>query len=643
MKFKILAGLLLSASQLSAQENTIESCAVNKQRHFRAVAKTAVAAPAEEDYDVKYVKLDIAMSNVATVISGNVLTKAVARVPMSQYVFELQNALTVDSVKINGAASTVTTSGIVRTASIAAPLPAGASFTAQVWYHGAPPATTAGITTAKSPSWGNWVTYTLSESYEAKDWWPCKQSLQDKIDSSDVWITVADTLMAGSNGVLQNITSLPSNQKRYEWKSRYPIDYYLISAAVAKYVDYSYYVHFPGSTDSMRVQNYVYDNPQTLIRFQSVIDSVGPEILYYSDLFGRYPFWQEKYGHCMAPLGGGMEHQTMTTLGNFSGTVTPHELVHQWFGDYVTCATWKDIWLNEGFASYGEYLYLENFYGKATAQADMNSKHYNTWDGVTSATNGSVYVDDTTDENRIFSSRLTYNKGGSVVHMLRYLAPSDGVFFASLRAYLQHFAFGTAITDSFKTVVQPFYTRNLDPFINEWIYGEGHPVYDARWNATGGKVYVSLAQQGSAPQSVNVFHLPVEVLVSGPQGDTTIVVEMRGASELVSFVWNKPVSGITIDPVDWIPHVTNSVTQDGTLAVSAVGERAFSVAPNPSHTAWYLVGFPAGAWQLSDISGRLLAEGKGVEIGAANLPSGVYLLRVKGENGAVQTVRLLRD
>ncbi len=650
MKFRILSALLLSAVQLSAQEGKVASCAEGKQLHFRSLAKTAVASPLEEAYDVKYVKLDVSLTNTSIALSGNVQTRAVARVPMSQYVFELNNSLIIDSVKVNGVTQPLTTSGIVRTVNLSTGLAAGAVFTAQVWYRGTPTPASAGasvgIYNRASPSWGNRVTYTLSEPYGAKDWWPCKQSLQDKIDSSDVWITVPDSLKAGSNGILQSVTALSGNRKRYEWQSRAPIDHYLISVAVANYVDYSFYARFTGSTDSVLVQNYIYSNPLTLPYFKGAIDSTAQQLDYFSQLFGRYPFWQEKYGHCMAPLDGGMEHQTMSTMANFLDILVPHELAHQWFGDYVTCASWRDIWLNEGFASYSEYLYYAYFKGAAAARADILDKHNNRFSGVTTVPTGSLYVDDTTDDERIFSGRLTYNKGASVVHMLRFLAPSDSVFFASLRGYLQHFANSTATTDSFRIVVQPYYNRPLDTFINEWVYGEGFPIYSARWNATGGRAYVNLMQQGSAPQSVPVFHYPVQVRLNGVLGDTTIVVEMRNASETIAINWTKPVSGITIDPNEWIPHQTGTVTQDASLQVKGiVSEEKLLVAPNPSHTAWTISGIDNGHWQLLDISGRLLLEGQvetQPQIPAARLVPGIYQLQIVYK-GRTITQRLVRD
>src|SRR5690606_34514429 len=125
----------------------------------------------------------------------------------------------------------------------------------------------------------------------------------------------------------------------------------------------------------------------------------------FSGLYGMYPFADEKYGHCMAPISGGMEHQTMTTQGFFEKSLTAHELAHQWWGDYVTCGTWANIWINEGFASYSEYLMLQNLF-PSQAAGDMQQRHTN----IMSQAGGSVWVADSTDESAIFDSRLVYNK-----------------------------------------------------------------------------------------------------------------------------------------------------------------------------------------------------------------------------------------
>src|SRR5690606_33758647 len=116
------------------------------------------------------------------------------------------------------------------------------------------------------------------------------------------------------------------------------------------------------------------------------------------------------------PLSGGMEHQTMTTQGYFEKGLTTHELGHQWWGDNVTCESWADIWVNEGFASYSEYLMLENLYPNETT-SHMLDIHNN----VKSNPNGSVWVQDSLNESRIFSGRLTYDKGAAIVHTFRFI------------------------------------------------------------------------------------------------------------------------------------------------------------------------------------------------------------------------------
>lgn len=295
-------------SNLQAQQVNDGSLLCHQSKiQQKYISKVAVGNPAEDHYDVKKVTLNLSLNNSSIAIIGDVTTIAKVVVPsLSQYVFELNDNLQIDSVLINGQKlTTVSLGNDIKSVSLPTPLLQNSLFRAQVFYKGSSSGT--GIRNGQSQSWGTEVTYTLSEPYAAKDWWPCKQSLQDKIDTTLLWITVPDTLKAGANGVLQQVTQLAGNKARYEWKSTIPVDYYLISIAVAPYVDYSYRVHFPNTNDSMLVQNYVYgDNAQTLPFWKQEIDSVKDMLLYFSSLVGRYPFWKEKYGHCMAPLNGGM-------------------------------------------------------------------------------------------------------------------------------------------------------------------------------------------------------------------------------------------------------------------------------------------------------------------------------------------------
>lgn len=645
---------LASGNAFAQADEATQLCSRNKQQHFCNMAKTTVASPVEDQYDVNYVFFDLDVTDQSTALSGSVTTKAIVTASvMSDYVFELGTQMTPDSVFIDGQKVTFTSSGIIRTAALPNDYLLGTPFTAKVFYHGAPTGGTGffstGINSVTDGTWPINVTFTQSESYESKDWWPCKQSLTDKIDSMDLWLTIPQGRKAGSNGTLQAVFPTTPGKVQYQWKSRYPIDYYLISLAVADYTDYSYYTHFSNSGDSVLVQNYVYNNGQTLPFYKNVIDSTGLMIDFYSTLFGRYPFWKEKYGHCLTPLGGGMEHQTMTTLGRFTGTLVAHELAHQWFGDHVTCATWKDIWLNEGFATYCEYLYADHFWGAAAGKNYMKNIHSKIL--PPNDPHGTVYVDDTTNEYRIFDSKLTYNKGGSALHMLRFLANDDNLFFSMLQTWQNAYGFSTATTNNFKQLAGTMLGQNLDTFFNQWIYGEGYPVYSAYWNQTGNTVIVDLHQSASVPNVTPLFATPVELQLHSPQGDTVIRVYNNRPLQRYYFQWNKQVSDVYIDPNNWILNAEGYIMRNITLlSVNNISGSDISVFPNPAADKWDLAGLPANAaMELYDVTGRKIWSGAcnnsdgSATIPAAALQPAIYLLYIKATDGSVATFKLCRQ
>lgn len=618
----------------------------------RTAEKTTIADAAEDNYDVKYVKLDLQLTNTSTYINGHVTTRAkVTASSMSAYVFELSGLLTIDSAFVNGNRVTVGGSGDVRTASLATSVGYDSTLVADVYYHGSPISGTlftgaTGFNNIASPSWGNAATFNLSESQMAYQWWPCKQSLRDKIDSSEVWITVPDSLKAGSNGRLQRVVS-SGGFARYEWKEKHPIDYYLISVAVANYVDYSFYAHLTGSSDSILVQNYIYSNPRTLPNFKRVLDSTALMLDYFSQLYGRYPFADEKYGHCMAPLSGGMEHQTMSTMGFFDGSIVAHELGHQWFGNNVTCGTWSDIMINEGFASYSEYLFKDRFQGHANAINDIRGRHSN----VTSVPNGSIFVTDTTNDGIIFDSRLSYDKGACVVHMLRYLVNSDTIFFNTLRQFQTTFAGSNAtIVDLQNTTASVAGATlsgiPLDTFFTQWIYKEGFPSYGVTWKQTGNDIYVHIIQNASVPASVNVFKMPLELKFSSAAGDTTVKVLNDAAGQWYHFTWSKTANSLAFDPNYWL-LCRYSVTKDPLLSVAELDGQTVSVVPNPANASWQLSGLVAGSTvRLLNMQGQLLwqqpASTATLSVPATELATGVYLLQIATEGGT-RTMRVIKE
>lgn len=622
---------------------------LHAQRQKQA-ARTTVADLAENDYDVHFVKLDIAVTNTSTSISGSGITQAKVVAPtMQDYVFELSPQLTIDSAKFNGQPVSVLSNGFVqRIAQVN--LTQNSNFEVQIWYHGQPTGGAGffsnGILHGNGGALNTPVTHTVSAAVHSRDWWPCKQSLQDKIDSADLWIAVPNGIEVASNGLLKNTTPLPNGQKRFEWYTRYPVDYYLLSFAAAPYQQYNYHMQFAGGNDSMLIQNYLYPDPTVLQQHQDELDSIALMINHFSDIFGKYPYDKEKFGICQAPLGGGMENQTMVSLGSLDSWLIAHELAHQWWGNNVTCATLKDMWLNEGWATYCEQLFAEYFQGPTVAKA-MRTANFN---NVVGLANGSVYVSDTTDEFRIYDGRLTYDKGGAVAHMLRFLINNDGQFFDVLRQYHQQFKFATATTDDFKNVAEAVTGLQLDTFFNQWVYQQGYPIYGLKWFQDGaGQVFLRLSQSSSASSSVPVFKMPLEIRLVASGSDTVIRLLNDQNEQDYSFYWSKTMIGAQIDPKDQIVNQTGTITKDPTLSVDGLAwARGGNIYPNPTKDSWQVTQLAAGyTLQLCNMSGQEVwkgvAAGNTLFVPAAQLAPGHYVLRITPPNGQSVSWHVQKD
>lgn len=626
----------------------------DKKRDINQGARTNNLSPLEDDYDVTYLKLDISLNNMNTAVAGHATTngKVTNAAGMATYAFELNSVLVIDSIRFNGVLLTAsTTTAGLRTVALPTLLNQNASFSAKVYYHGSTPPGTGFFTHGLNPYYLNNttnITFSLSDQYLAMDWWPAKQSLLDKIDSADLWFTIPDSCVVGSNGLLQGVTTLPGNLHRYEWKTRYPIAYYLISASVAPYTEVSSYMHFTdGSNDSMLVQNFIY-NPSTFLpAYGPAMDSTGIIIDYFSTLFGRYPFWQEKYGHCLAPLGGGMEHQTMTTIGSFTTPLISHELGHQWWGNHVTYGSWRDIWLSEGFAAYCEELFIEKFRGVVAV------KNYRTgvFNRILAGLAGSVYVDDTSSAARIFSNRLTYDKGAAVAHMLRYVAPADSLYFQVLKTYQQTYANGTAKTPDLQMIAENIYQQDLDSFFNQWVYGQGHPRYGVRWNQIGNTVLVQLSQNASAPSTTSVFATPLDIDLQTTAGTSRVRVYNNAAVQTFSLPINGTCTGVLIDEENNILNtIAGSIVNDPKLSIASttanVGVLAY---PNPATKGWHFsLKQEHDRIQLADNNGKLVwtASHNGpneVRLPADGLPVGLYYLSVFNKGKKIYEQKLMKQ
>lgn len=586
--YLLICFLAFSQSNCFAQEEHFCADKHLKKSHAQGNKTLTVAEELKANkYDVHYVKLDLAMTNLNTSVSGTAEIHGITVDNLDSLVLEMYPSLVISDLRMNGVSSPYNRTNSVLTVPINATT--DFSFILEIDYAGTPPTPVqnpfggSAVTSTYVSAMTNRITYTVSCPFLAHEWYPCKQVLRDKVDSCSVFVTVPSTCKAGSNGVLENVVDLGNGTTRYEWNHRHPIMYYLICVAIAPYTEYNVYAHPTQMLgDSVLIQNYIYGNGTTLPSITTQCDLVPDFLELYSDLYGLYPFSEEKYGQCVAPLGGGMEHQTMTTIGVFEKKITAHELSHEWFGDDVGIASFSDVWVSEGFATYSEYLMLENMY-PAERAALLNGWH-NT---IMSAYGGSVWHTDTLDVARIYNSRLTYKKGASIIHSLRHVVNDDNLFFQTLQDFQLDFHDSVAVGLDVKESFEASTGLDLNNFFQEWYFGEGYPTYSARWNALGDDLILEITHTTSMPAITPTFTNPLELSFSrNGMSDTTMRFDVTSNSTqfYVSNV-GEITDVLLIDPNNWIINKFSTIEQDPTFIAQIIEcpeEAQISIYPNPA-------------------------------------------------------------
>lgn len=492
----------------------------------------------------------------------------------------------------------------------------------------------AGITQRRDNNYGKDVTYTLSEPHNARDWFPAKQVLEDKIDSMTFRLICDKELLAGSNGLLVS-TEDAGSEHILTWKSNYPIAYYLIAFAVADYVDYSYYAPLSGEHDSLLVQNFIYDHEGILEDWKYQIDETGDMISLFSQLLVDYPFAEEKYGHMMAPMGGGMEHQTMSTMQNFSFGLVAHELAHQWFGDYITCGNWQDIWINEGFASYMEYVAAQYLRDQQTADDWMEDAMAI----ALSELEGSVYVpeEDVEDVYRLFSYSLSYKKGAILLHMIRFILDDDELFFNVMKVYLDRYQNGLATGADFQAVLEEVSEMDFSCFFEQWYYGEGYPVFQLFWEQEGDSLLLRSEQTGTASQVTSLFQVPfeLEIIFSNGQSQRVKLIQESNGDE-----FSLPAGG-TVERIVFDPD--GHLLKTATVMQRIPADQPFKYGPNPV-TSELIIQFPDNALieevRITNFSGQEVFKIRDAEnpftLDLSTYADGPYLLELTSASETYQ-------
>ncbi len=568
----------------------------------RALQSTTAATGNQLAYDVHFYDLDLHPDIPTKTLFATVKTVAtVTAGPLTTLDLDLDDVhMIVDAVTSGGTPTTFTHAAELLTIQLDRSYATGEDVEVTVTYHGQPGGGTFAAPMSFSTLYGQPLVATLSEPFDARAWWPCKDDAADKADSVDIRTTMPSGMLTASNGVLADSSDNGTTAYTH-WKSRHPISTYLVSIASYPYVTQrSYYVPSPG--DTMPIVCFVPASESSL--WEIVNGKIKNMIAAFAARYGEYPFVDEKYGQARMALGGGMEHQTCTSTGTNNESVAAHELCHQWFGDAVTCRDFHHIWLNEGFATFGEAIWSESTGGIANYHAKMNAAKYF---GA-----GTVYCPDLSDVNRIFNSSLTYRRGAWVLHMLRHVV-GDGPFFASMLAYRQQFEGSNATTEDFQQVCETVSGRDLDKFFQQWVYGEYYPAYEfitASAPAGGGGYDVTV--QLRQTQTWQKFWMPVDVRVQTGVGTYTFVA--RDSLPLQFFTFNVPEAptSVQLDPDEWVLRTVTTPTAVNLPGDTGAALRLASPQPNPmgaSGTLAYAVPRSGSAsLRVVDAAGRRVAE-----------------------------------
>ena len=641
--FSMSIWVFIAFAQVPYNSNIDGKCS-HQQQFNNSFKKQKDVSFIADQYHMSFVHLDLLVNSGNTSIAGSALINAqVTSATLDTFYLELNQDLSLDSMRFNGdlVSPTFVNSEIFV---LVDEMNEGDDISVISYYHGTPSSGGffSGVTSDYNYTYGKSVTWTLSESFSARDWFPVRQSLGDKIDSVYQDYTCIDTEMVGSNGTLTDVQDNGDGTKTYFWKSRYPISYYLLSFAVSDYMEYNVYAK-PAEMngDSILIQNFIYNDPACLTSNQSNINLSVDMVELLSDKYGLYPFSEEKYGNCLTELGGGMEHQTMTTLGGFGFGLNIHEMGHQWYGDNITCATWSDIWINEGFASYTEYLGAEFLQSQSTANSWMSSAH----NYVMSENGGSTYVPPSEiyygNEWRIFDGRLSYKKGAAIIHQIRYLIDDDEMFFNAMRNYTQEYTGSSATGLDFKNSIANYTGLDLDSYFEQWYFGEGYPTYSVEYSYNDIGLFMAITQTTSS-MVTPFFDLPLEINLNfGAGNDTTIRVPITGNISTYQTHFTDPVILLQVDPDNWIINKTGAITV-GTTEMN--NDMSFVVGPNPAKNQLQISFGDSNqvkSISIYDISGRkvrtLNVNTQSTIIDISELNSGYYF--VKANDGIHSVTR----
>jgi len=634
MRKAFLVLILFGGKVFAQNENlckAVDEIAAGERNLFQRSVSTA-RMQASSNFQVTYYRCVWDIDPAVRYIKGSVTSHFITNTSSNTIAYDLASQLTVDSVYFHGTKISFSRPTDLLQINLPATINSGQKDSVTIFYKGVPPNTAFGSFNQTTHS-GVPVLWTLSEPYGSRDWWPCRNGVDDKADSIDIIISCPNSYKASSNGMLVNETDNGVTRTAF-YKHRYPIASYLVALAVTNFKVLTHSVQL--GTVNLPMITYCY--PEDENSFQQNTSKVLQQLSLFHQYFSAYPFINEKYAHTQFSWGGGMEHQTNSFIASPNENLMAHELAHQWFGDKVTCGSWQDIWLNEGFATYLSYFYFEK-----TDPAGHLNRMKNLSNSITSLPGGSVWVDDTTNVGRIFSSRLSYNKGAFLLHMLRWTL-GDTLFFRGVRQYMNDpkLAYGFARTADLKRNLEQVGGKDLTEFFNDWFTGQGHTSYTVKWRQNKNNWAKITVDQTTSHPSVAYFEMPLALKFKKGAQEKTVVVNNTKANETfweeVGFI----ADTVIIDPDYWILSRNNISTKEPALTGSI---NEIKVYPVPTATTYVTLSIKnpvekTMTLRIFNAAGQLVSQqqidtpgrDEEIQINVSKLSAGVYLLRIDAGN-----------
>lgn len=426
--------------------------------------------------------------------------------------------------------------------------------------------------------------FTDCEPEGARKWLPCYDKPSDKA-TTDITAKVPLQTKLGSNGRLQD--SIVDGQNIfYHWISRDPVATYLIVLTGKNNFNLDIVNWQNPITQEIVPIRFYYNNGEDPSYIKSII---GDMTSFYSSEFGDHPFEKNGFATLNSEFTwGGMENQTLTSLcpGCWGESLIAHEFAHQWFGDMITCATWADIFLNEGFATWSEAFWNESKNGHEAYMNELQSNaEYYRFTNPHWAISTPSWAVNTPDLGTLFNYSITYMKASCVLHMLRYTM-TDSLFLPALKAYATdtvNFKNNSATIEDFKNKMESESGQELDWFFDQWIFKPDHPIYENTYGFYAEdndlwRVNFIVRQQEQA--FLPYFQMPVELKISFENGsDTLIRVFNSFNNQQFEFTFNQKPLLVEFDPEN------NILLKEGSTQVSTnkfeKSEIIATASPNP--------------------------------------------------------------